>query len=370
MKILLVITGLGMGGAERQVCDLADQFVNQGHEVKIIGLTGKMAVHPVDSNVSITMLYMRKSILGFCKAYMTIRSITKQFKPDVVHGHMFHANIMVRLLRLTLPVSKIISTAHNTNEGGILRMFLYRASNFLSNINTNVSQEAVDSFIEKRAFKAGQIFAMANGIDVDKFSRKEKKINIRAYEEQLKSQLKIPEGAFVFIAVGRLQAQKDYPNLLVAFQKFLLLNSDAHLLIVGQGELEDELKQLCKTLNIQNKIHFLGLRRDIPDLLNMADAFVLSSKHEGLPLVVGEAMACEKPVIATDCGGVKEFLGGNGFLCPPQDAQSLANAMKKCMNLSIKERVCMGEKSRAYIIKSYSLNSIANKWIDLYRENI
>ena len=109
------------------------------------------------------------------------------------------------------------------------------------------------------------------------------------------------------------------------------------------------------------------MRTDIAALLKAADAFVLSSRYEGLPLVVGEAMACEKPVVATDCGGVKEFLGGNGFLVPPQNPQALAQAMLQCMQLSEDARLQMGANSRRHIENSYSLQSVADKWLKIYQ---
>lgn len=98
-KITLIITGLGMGGAERQVCDLADQFSAKGHEVLLIAMTGEALNRPQSTKIEVVELGMAKTPIGFIKAYWKTRRLIKQFKPDVVHSHMVHANLFARLLR-------------------------------------------------------------------------------------------------------------------------------------------------------------------------------------------------------------------------------------------------------------------------------
>lgn len=149
MKILYVISGLGVGGAEKVVTSLADSFAANGHEVVIVYLTGEALIKP--SNESIQLIGLNvQSAWDMVKAYSHLRVLIKSFRPDVVHSHMVHSNILCRLLRLTIFVPKIISTAHSSNEGGRLRMLAYRLTDFLTDISTNVSGEAVEAFVEKR----------------------------------------------------------------------------------------------------------------------------------------------------------------------------------------------------------------------------
>ena len=364
MNIFFIVTGLGMGGAERQVCDLADALANGGHKVTVVALTGNIETAPAAAEVEIIALRMQKTLSGFLQAMSKLRKIVLEKQPDAVHAHMFHANIMARLLRLSgAKIPRLICTAHNTNEGGKVRMLAYRLTNFLSDFNTNVSQEAVDAFVAKKAFRQGQLLAMPNGIDTDKF----KKILTQSDINALRNTLGITAQHFCFIAIGRLHEAKDYPNLLAAFHALVQQQPHARLLIVGAGSLECELKQLCSTLGLQAHCQFLGLRTDIAALLNAADAFVLSSRYEGFGLVVAEAMACEKPVVATDCGGVKEVTGGNGFLVPPQNPHALAQAMQQCMELTSDARLQMGTASRKHIESSFSLKSVAAQWLKIYQ---
>ncbi|MBN2869713.1 MAG: glycosyltransferase, partial [Campylobacterales bacterium] len=122
MKIALMITGMGMGGAERQVCDLADRFTALGHEVLIIYLTGKAVIRPDHPDIRLIGMEMSKTPLSFIKTYIRLRRILRDFTPDVLHTHMVHANLVARLLRLSMHIPRLICTAHSTNEGGRLRM--------------------------------------------------------------------------------------------------------------------------------------------------------------------------------------------------------------------------------------------------------
>lgn len=364
MNIVYILTGMGMGGAERQVCDLADQITSLGHQVTIIGLTGKQLVKPQSDTVKVVMLSMKKNPLGFLSAYFAAIHLIRQLDPDIIHAHMFHANIFARLLRILSPSSKLVCTAHSSNEGGRLRMAAYRATNFLSHFNSNVSQEAVEAFIEKGAFKPEQITAVPNGINTNLFIK-----NSEAGTD-IRKNLHLPHDQLIFIAIGRLSYAKDYPNLLAAFAAVSREIPSAQLLIVGQGELEPDLRQQVAALGLIDKIHFLGLRRDIPALLNAADIFVLSSRYEGLPLCIGEAMACERFVVATDCGGVAEVMGDTGILVPPQNSEALAEKMLAAATKTPEQIHINGEKARQRIVELFSLENTAQKWLNIYTDLI
>ena len=143
-------------------------------------------------------------------------------------------------------------------------------------------------------------------------------------------------------------------------------NSNVKLNIVGDGELRSEIEILIKELQLEEDITLLGRRSDIPQLLSQADIFVLASKHEGLPTVVIEAMACECYVVATDCGGSAEILGDTGQLVPIEDSQALADALKNTVALSSKDRMENNRKARARVEQLFSLETSVKKWLALY----
>lgn len=359
MKILFIITGLGMGGAEHVVINLADALSNRNHEVQIVFLTGELLVRPKNSNIKVTSLNLDKP-LHFFKSYLKLTHIVRAMKPDVIHSHMFHANILARLLRLTTPLPRLICSSHSTNEGGRIRMLAYRFTDKLADISTNVSQEAVDALVKKRAFSPSRIVKVVNGIDTESF-----KFNSNA-RAKLRKELGLTDDMKMILAVGRLYHPKDYPNLFYAIKRLLEKRNDFKLFIAGDGPLKSELLQLSKELKIDNYIEFLGVRRDIPHLMCACDTFVLSSAWEGFGLVVAEAMACERVVVATDCGGVNEVLGNQGFLVPPRNSQVLSQVLHNSLDIPDKKRTLIGINAREHILNNFSLKANVDNYLDLY----
>ncbi|WP_438288215.1 glycosyltransferase [Edwardsiella tarda] len=361
MKILLIITGLGMGGAERQLCDLADQFVQNGHHVLLISMTGKVISYPQSDAIKIIELRMIKTPIGFIKAYWQAHKIINEFKPDVVHSHMIHANLFSRLLRLTTRIKKLICTAHSTNEGGFFRMLAYRLTDFLCNFSTNVSQEAVNVFVERHAAPKNRIFAMHNGIDTMRFF-----FNLSS-RRHLRNTLSIGDATPMILSVGRLTGAKDYPNLLTAFSLLPKQFSSTQLVIIGTGEEQSNIIALAEKLKLTSRIHFLGLCHNVNEWMSAADIYVMSSAWEGMPLVLLEAMACERVIVATDCGGVKEVVGRYGILVPPKDSTALAQGLTRALGVSAEEAKTQGQLARQRVVKYYSLSAQATSWLELYQ---
>lgn len=360
MNIALLITGLGMGGAERQVVNLADRFASLDHKILIIYLSGEATVLPSNPSIRVIGMGMTKTPWSFLNTYRRIRALIQSFKPDILHSHMVHANIMARLLRLFTTIPRLICTAHSTNEGEKLRMLAYRVTDSLCDLSTNVSQAAVDAFIAKKAVPPNRMIPMVNGIDTEKF------VFDSLARKQLRSEENISDATHLLLCIGRLMKEKDYPTMLQAFQIIYQKNNDACLWIVGIGELLPELLKLTEELGIQKKVKFLGLRHDIPELMSACDIFCLSSAYEGFGLVVAEAMACERLVVATDCGGVKEVIGNSGILVPPNFPEAFAQGIEQAMQLSSDEKYTIGSSARQRIIENYSLDTISQRWLSLY----
>jgi glycosyltransferase involved in cell wall biosynthesis len=126
------------------------------------------------------------------------------------------------------------------------------------------------------------------------------------------------------------------------------------------------MQDLAERIGISDAVHWLGLRDDMPSLLDAADAFVLSSAWEGMPLVVGEAMAMEKPVVATDVGGVRELIGDAGVVVPPKDSAALEDAMLRVMRMPEDQRNALGKAARERIRQRFDINAKAQEWDAFY----
>lgn len=363
MKVLFVITGLGLGGAERQVCDLADRLVEK-HDcsVIVVSLTDEIVCRPTNRIVEVVSLEMKKSLAGFIFAQKKFKKILNEFKPDVVHSHMFHANIFTRLTMASkLAKFKLINTAHSINEGGALRMALYKYTQNYATLTTNVSHAATNEYVNKGASLPRNIQTVYNAIDVVKFKYNPgKRISIR-------EQLRVAEGDTVFLSVGRLCDAKDYRNLLNAFAIMLGEGTkDIKLLLVGDGERRQDIEQWIIQFNLSEHVKMLGRRSDIPEILSAADVFVSSSCYEGFPLVIGEAMASSLPVITTNAGGSAEWLGDKTSVVPISDSKKLASVMKAFHEMGDADRRSIGSRNRTRVEKKFSFEVIACQWLKLY----
>lgn len=357
MKILYVITGLGQGGAERVVCDLADEMYKRGHDVKIAYLTGNILTSPIYKEIELYSVGLN-DFISLPMSYFNLSKFIRKYKPDVVHSHMVHANIMTRLVKLLTPMSKLISTAHSSNEGGLLRMLAYRSTNCLAELSTNVSNTAVKSFESKYAVSKGEMETIYNGIRFDSFN-----YNPQANQE-IKYELGLNIDTKLVLAVGRFSKAKNYLNLLSAIKNLKDKYSLPFILLVaGDGELRDEIEAFVSKLNITENVILLGRRKDIPTLMSACDVFVLSSDYEGLPTVVIEALACQAQVVSTDVSGVHEIIDIYGKIVPVRNADALAQAISE--SLLIKNKNILGYQ---YVKGKFDINIISDEWVDIYHE--
>ncbi|MEO1903432.1 MAG: glycosyltransferase [Alcanivorax sp.] len=361
MRVLLTVTGLGTGGAERLVTGLADRFIAAGHEVLLVAFHGEIELRPTHPDVCVVNLDMRRSPWGVLAAMGRFRRFVRAFRPDVVNSHLVHANILTRLLRLVTPIPRLVTSAHNTNEGGRGRMLAYRLTDCLADISTNVSEEAVAAFEQQGALRQGRMIAIHNGIDTTAFTFDP------GGRERVRLELALHKNAPLLLAVGRLWQQKDYPNLLRAFARLPEGRHAPRLAIVGDGPLRGQLEAMAVSLGVADRVCFLGVRHDVPALMAACDVFVLSSAWEGFGLVVAEAMACERPVVATDCGGVREVVGQAGFLVPPRDSEALSTSLIDALRLRADEREALGRAARSRVVEHFSLSATADRYLAVYK---
>ncbi|PKF32910.1 glycosyltransferase [Acinetobacter proteolyticus] len=358
MKILYVITQLGVGGAESVLVSMANTMIALGHDVEVVSLLNIKKQH-FDDRVRVHLLDLKHKPVS---SLIKFRSILSSLKPDVVHSHCLHANIVTRLIRVICPMKRLITTAHNTYEGQGMIMSIFKYTNFLSNKITNVSTDAVKTFENNKYVKPSQMSVVFNIIDIYKF---EYSLDIR---NEYRGKFGINDDDLVVIAVGSMKDSKDYPNLLKAIKLLSEENlKNFKVFIVGDGLLMVEIQNLAKTLNIESYISFLGVRNDVNSLLNMADIFVLSSKHEGLPTVLVEAAMAKNVIISTDCGGVNDILPNFNNVVNIQDSMALARKMSEVMKLSKEEYLQQSEVTYSYVKDRLDPQKIAKEWLRIYQ---
>jgi len=362
-KIVFVTTGLAYGGAETQLVRLATGLKARGWEIQVVCLISPRAyVEELEAaGISVFSLGIQKK-LPDPRPILRLARLIRKWQPHIVHSFMVHANLLARLVRPLAPVPVLICSARNINEGGRFREVLYRLTDPLCDLTTQVSQAGLERYVRVGAVPRHKIRYIPNGVDTERFKPNP--------EDHLKIRRELGVDGFVWLAVGRFDPQKDYPTMLQAFGHVVHKDSNTKLLIAGDGPLRKTMEVMARELGIEERVRFLGIRRDIPQLMNAADAYVMSSAWEGMANVLLEASASGLPIVTTDVGGNRQVVLHNktGFLVSPKDPNALAQAMLRLMDMPEEERQAMGKAAREHIEADFSLDRVVARWEALYRE--
>jgi glycosyltransferase involved in cell wall biosynthesis len=362
MRILYMLNTLAIGGAERLVLALGERMVARGHSVSIVAL-GKERPDEWSTSLEIIRLGMDRHPVQALSGVVQGARALRDFRPHIVHSHNFHGNMLARALLITCRSTRVISTLHNEYEGGTARMFALKLTDFLSRQTVAVSQAVAERALQLGIARPEKCHVILNGIDIAPL----------APDEERRSTLRSAMGAgrdFIWLSAGRLVPAKDYSNLLLAFSQVYLAEPETQLWIAGDGSAEYVASLRIKTaqLGLEQAVHWLGGRRDVSELLDAADAFALGSAWEGMPLAIAEAMAMEKPVVATGVGGVSELIGPCGLVVPPRDPNALARAMLSMINTPPSARGFLGKSARQRIIDDFNIERKADEWEALYHD--
>jgi glycosyltransferase involved in cell wall biosynthesis len=356
IHIAMVIPTLdAIGGAERQVIVLSKELAARGNCVTIVALSGTgitIGGELSQAGVGFLSLGMRKAWVD-PRGWQRYIRWARRNRPDILHSHLPHATWFARWVRLLAPVHVQIDTLHTSRTGGRVQRLGYRISAFLNNAVTCVSTVVADSAADAGIALRQHLKIVPNGVPLPRL------------EPELGAASDSSAAPFRWIAVGRLAPVKDYPTLLRAFA---VLPGAPCLQIVGSGPEEAALRSLAAQLKIDHRVEFAGFQSDVFPLLGSADAFVLSSKWEGLPIGALEAAAAGLPVVATNGPGTREAMlpGESGLLVPVGDAPALAEAMAAVMAMPGEERRAMGNRGRELVEERFSIGAVVDRWERLY----
>jgi glycosyltransferase involved in cell wall biosynthesis len=240
------------------------------------------------------------------------------------------------------------------------RHFGYACSQWLTDHVTAVSEAAAASHLAAGMVSESRLSVVWNGIAMDRWQP-----DARARSEA-REELGVKDD-FLWLAVGRLEAVKDYPSLLRAMTR---TPEPSRLLVLGAGPQEGQLTELAEWLGLKRRVRFAGFEPNVVRWMRAADGFVLASRYEGLPMVLLEAGACGVPVVATDVPGTREVVvdGETGWLAPAGDAEELAKTMLRLMRMPPAARLTMGERARKHVARNFSLETALDRWERLYEE--
>jgi glycosyltransferase involved in cell wall biosynthesis len=309
----------------------------------------------------IKIFYLNKHLGPDIKVLRKLFELFKAFKPDVVHSHTYVLRyILLPALVCGIPVK--IHTVHNIakKEVDLAGRIIHRIAFKLLNVfPVGVSQE-ISKTISK-LYKIKVVQYIYNGVPTEAY------IANRSTRQALRASIKISNERFICLHIGRFSAQKNHRLLIEAFTHVLKEIPDAILLMAGDGELRSEMEKFTQYLGLEKSVRFLGTRKDVPELLAACDLLVLSSDWEGAPIVVLEAMAAGKPVVATAVGGVSDLViqRETGLLVPPRNAYALACAISRIYK-NPSRAIEMGQRGRRIVKTRFDTKEMTQQYETLY----
>jgi glycosyltransferase involved in cell wall biosynthesis len=324
IKVVHIVPMLSPGGAERVALHTVSGLNPRRYEPVVVSLMARMDCeldHLLDA-AGVEVRYLGKH-LGFdYHMFSRLYRVLKECRADIIHTHL-------QVLRYVFPVAallkqrSVLHTVHNLAEREIEPGMRWFQGYALRHGVVPVAVAAEVALSLQRVYGIPKCRVIANCIPTLSYAHPKTSLNEWRAKEGFR------EGDVLFVCVARLAAQKNHALLLKAFAEGPATDRRAHLVLIGDGVLRPQLEAQARSLGMFDRVHFLGVRADVPDALSAMDVFVLSSDFEGNPLSVMEAMASGLPIVSTAAGGVPDLFesGKHGILVPPGDVQGLSNAM-------------------------------------------
>jgi glycosyltransferase involved in cell wall biosynthesis len=362
-RLLILTTSLDFGGAETQLVRIATRLRQRGWEVRVISMRLPRAFEAelTEAGIVVETLAIQRSA-SLPLAFLKMCAIVRRVRPTVVLSFMVHANILARLSRPFSPMPRLVCSARSVTEqssrgGTRWRDLAYRLTDWLCDLTVQNSDAGRRRYVSAGATPERKIMVIPNGLDLSHFHPD---AEARA---AMRASLGVMDGTFVWLAVGRLEEEKDYPLMLAAFAE-AARQRPARLVVVGKGSQLGRLEKLADELGIADAVTFYGVSRDVARLMAAADALVLSSLWEGLPNVLIEAAATALPAVTTDVGGSAEVVlhAETGMVVQGRAPGQLAQAMCRLMALEPAQRKDFGARARAYAERSYALDTVVDRW--------
>ena len=356
MRILHVITSLRTGGAEKLMVDLLPRLRDLGHEVELCvfdGLRTPFYEALEAKGIHVIPLHVGGSVYDPRNIFLLISLIKKY---DVVHTHNTACQMYVAMANV-FAKKCVVTTEHSTSNRRrgypVLKWidaWMYRQYQTIVTVS-DIAGQNIKDYIGDASLP---IMTITNGIDVNRFSRAEPcQEIINAYKD-----------CFSCVMVAGFRYEKDHTTAIKAFS---VLEEKYHLFLVGDGEKRGELETLVASLCLDGRVHFLGVRMDVPNLLQAADVVIMSSHREGLSLSNLEGMASGKPFIASDVEGLHEIVDGAGILVPHQDAEALAAQISRCC---LDKEYAAEVGARCHLrAQQYDIKKMAVQYSRLYQKN-
>jgi len=344
------------------VYDLVSRSDREEFDFLVCALTRGGGVAEMLSQIGIPVVILgRRSLLDLPR-FIRLLGLIGDRRVDLIHTHLFSSHLWGWAASLCFPRVGLVRTEHNMSEWkNFIRRRLDRLLSWRTGRFAAVSEPVRDSLVSRCRVDPGKVEVIVNGLNTER-------LRDRSDPEELKRELGLAKGEKAVVTAAALTQKKGHRYLLEAAGLVASRRADVRFLLLGAGELKDELEAEIRERGLGERVRLLGSRPDAARIIGLADLFVLSSTREGLPISLLEAMALRRPVAVTAVGGCPDLVrdGENGLLVPPRDGPALAAAVERVLDdPRMGER--LGRAAAATVAAGYGMEAMITAYRKIYR---
>lgn len=376
VRILHVIEGLSLGGAERRLINDLKLINKQRFECAVSVLFNQFTLEEEISKAGISIYKLNFKSFADLAGFRRLLKLIKIFKPDIIHTQLFWADIFGRIAGKIsgIPSVTTIQSSVYEPESGCLfsrkrKLLDYITGRIVNGKYIAVSESVKESIIKRLGIKKGNVRVIYNYVDSSCYDKTDLKT-----ENNLKNELGLTSGDIVLSTVGRLNPPKGHNFLFEALSVLKPEFPSLKLLVVGDGPSRKELSVYARSLGIEKKVIFLGLRQDAKELIAVSDIFVFPTLSEGMPVSLLEAMTLQKLCVASSIGPIREVIEDKktGYLFSPGNSQELASVLRSILKsgdgmneIAMRGARFVSEKFNA----TKAVNELSSFYEEVYAEN-
>ncbi len=366
ISILHLIDSLPREGAEMVIYDLIERGDREGFNYLVCSLTRGGGVGEMLTKLGVPVYLLGRSSRWDRTAFRRLRDIIRREKVDIIHTHLFSSHIWGALAALLSSRGvHLFRTEHNMSEWKnavrrlIDRILLSRAERVVA-----VSEPVARSLAARCRVAANKMTVIENGLNLHR-------LHPAADPPALRKELGVGEESLLVGTASALTAKKGHRYLLDAAEEILKKRPGVYFLLMGEGELKEDLAVLISEKNLGKRVLLLGSRPDATEIMSILDVFVLSSIREGLSIALLEAMALGRPAVVTAVGGSVDLIddGLSGFLVEPGHPSALAEGIERLLDDPVlKEKI--GETGRKKVAAGFNMKAVTQAYESEYRKLI
>lgn len=369
MHIVHLVDSLEIGGAQKLLTLFAEQAKARGLKVTIISLTTKYANEAIVADLKsqgAEVVFLTIYKLYDPTALPKLLRVLRNQKIDVMQTHLGHSNILGVMagMLINIPVIATLHSTHSRQTGRLyrLRFLIAQLSLRFGARRVIAVGQKIEEIYRDRLTSKTTIDVVPNPVKPNPRLAQNERIALR-------QEMTGDNSRFLILSVGRLKPEKGLHELLSAFSQVREKHPAAFLVIVGEGEMLDELQMQAASLGLLNHVRFTGSRNDVPQLMSASDMYVSSSYREGLSLAMLEAMSAGLPILATQVGDTEFLLKDKrGLMIPPQDIPALLDGM--CFMIENPARMNeMSRVARAFVEANYSPDPWMERLLGIYEQS-